>query len=165
MQNHRTWSFKKGDILLVRIGWKGDYLAKSQEDRVAMTERVPFTMSGVETNQAMARWIWETGFSACGGDTLGFETMGTNLKGKERGLNGYHLHEVMLGGWGMPIGQSNSRIFSLSYDINKILGEMLDLDALSDECLKQERYHFFLTSMPLNVPNGIASPSNIVAIF
>ena len=48
------------------------------------------------------------------------------------------LHEVLLSGWGMPIG------------------EMFDLEALSAECAKQGRYEFFLSSVPTKVPNGVA---------
>jgi hypothetical protein len=49
--------------------------------------------------------------------------------------------------WGMPIG------------------EMWDLEALAAECEKQQRWTFFLTSAPLNVTGGVASPPNALAIF
>lgn len=45
------------------------------------------------------------------------------------------------------------------------LGEMWDLEELSKICAEQKRWSFFLTSMPLNVPNGIAGPANVTAIF
>jgi len=45
----------------------------------------------------------------------------------------YMLHEVLLAGWGCPIG------------------ELFDLEALSIQCKKSERYSFFVASEPCNV--------------
>lgn len=53
----------------------------------------------------------------------------------------------MLAGWGMPIG------------------ELFDLEKLAATCKKLNRYSFFVCSKPNNVPGGVASPPNIVAIF
>lgn len=43
------------------------------------------------------------------------------------------LHEVLLAGWGCPIG------------------ELFDLEALSVQCKKNARYSFFVASEPCNV--------------
>lgn len=48
------------------------------------------------------------------------------------GLTDYHLHEYILALWGMP------------------LGEMLDLERLSQRCREKNRYFFFFTSSPAN---------------
>lgn len=45
------------------------------------------------------------------------------------------------------------------------IGELWDLKALSKHCHKTGRYTFMLTSVPLNVPGGIGSPPNAIAIF
>lgn len=45
------------------------------------------------------------------------------------------------------------------------IGELWDLKALGDHCKKTGRYEFLLTSVPLNVPGGIGSPPNALAIF
>ena len=57
------------------------------------------------------------------------------------------LHDHLLSMWGMPIG------------------EMWDLEALAEECKKQQRWSFFLTSSPLNITGGVASPPNALATF
>jgi hypothetical protein len=44
-------------------------------------------------------------------------------------------------------------------------GEIFDLEGLSDMCHELQRYSFFLTSMPLNMPGGVSSPPNALAIF
>ena len=59
----------------------------------------------------------------------------------------WSCHEVMLAGWGMPIG------------------ELFDLEALGKHCKETGRYEFFVVSEPVNVPAGVASPPNILAIF
>ena len=45
------------------------------------------------------------------------------------------------------------------------IGELWDLEGLAAECELQKRWSFFLSSAPLNVPGGIASPPNVLAIF
>ncbi len=45
------------------------------------------------------------------------------------------------------------------------IGEMWDVEGLAAECARQKRWTFFLTSAPLNLPGGAASPPNAIAIF
>ena len=44
------------------------------------------------------------------------------------------------------------------------LGEMWDLEALAADCAADGRYECFFTSAPLNLPAGVASPPNALAI-
>ena len=44
------------------------------------------------------------------------------------------------------------------------LGELWDLDALADDCATTGTYDAFFTSAPLNMPNGVASPPNAIAV-
>ncbi|KAL8694634.1 MAG: hypothetical protein Q9218_000729 [Villophora microphyllina] len=74
--------------------------------------------------------------------------------GSESTVNGVHatqkdwaLHEILLSGWGMPIG------------------ELFDLEELAAQCRRLDRWSFFLTSEVCNVPGGVASPANALAIF
>jgi len=62
-------------------------------------------------------------------------------------LNGQAFHTYLLAFWGTPIG------------------ELWDLEALAETCHRLGRYSFFLTSIPLNVPGGVASPPNAIAVF
>jgi hypothetical protein len=57
------------------------------------------------------------------------------------------MHEVLLSGWGCPIG------------------EMFDLETLAEECKKRGRYSFFFCSAPLNLNGGVGSPPNAIAIM
>lgn len=93
----------------------------------------------------MLRWIWETGFAAVAGDAPSFErapiagqhtAVGGVWKGEtweEEMQGGGLLHQWLLGGWGLPIG------------------EMFDLEALSSTCQELGRWTFFVSSVPLKV--------------
>lgn len=52
-----------------------------------------------------------------------------------------------------------------SCDADPRQGEMWDLERLSAACVKHKRWSFFLTSMPLNIPGGVAGPANVIAIL
>lgn len=99
--------FKWGDVLLIRNGWKQTYLAFSQDERDAFPSRQPVRLAGIEPSVEMARFLWETGFSAAGSDVSGLEMWPIDPNDPNSGVKGLHLHEVMLSGWGMPIGECN----------------------------------------------------------
>ena len=96
-------------------------------------------MIGVENSIETVRWLYDKHFAAVAGDTMGFEAWPYPKD--------CCLHEWLLCQWGTPIG------------------ELWDLEELSKECIRQNRWTFMLTSAPLRVPGGIASPPNAVAIF
>jgi len=129
---------KFGDILLIRSGFMIGFNQKSREELLPLTKKTPPTFGGVEQSEAVLKWIWEN-FSAVAGDQPGFEAWPTK--------NEWLLHEVLLAGWGCPIG------------------ELFDLEKLAEHSQKTGRYSFFVTSEVCNVPGGVASPPNILAIF
>lgn len=45
------------------------------------------------------------------------------------------------------------------------IGELWDLKALSEQCAKFKKWTFLLTSAPLNVPGGVGSPPNALAVL
>lgn len=152
-------TFQKGDILLVRSGFTEAYDKLDDAQQRAIPERPSPDFIGVEASQAMLQWIWETGFAAVAGDMPSFEQAPiaghhTRLGGiwkaepwEEEMQGGGLLHQWLLGGWGLPIG------------------EMFDLETLSVKCQELKRWSFFLSSVPLKVPGGVASPPNAIAIF
>ena len=98
---------------------------------------------GVEQSEEMAEWLW-TNFAAVAGDQPSFESFPPQHISERVP---HFLHEVLLAGWGMPIG------------------ELFDLEALAKHCEKVGLWEFFLVSKPCDVPGGVASPPNAVAIF
>ncbi|KAJ6114372.1 hypothetical protein N7486_000150 [Penicillium sp. IBT 16267x] len=136
--------FRQGDILFIRSGFTAAYNSLSEQQRIDMPNRPNPDFSGVEATEGMLRWLWEHQFAAVGGDAPSFER--APIRGSHADLD-YNLHEWVLAGWGTPIG------------------EMFDLEKLSVHCKATGRYSFFLSSMPLKVVGGVASPPNAFAIF
>lgn len=93
--------FKPGDILIVRTGFHAGYDTMTHEEKIAWSHGHPMQHVGVETSIDMARWLWESQFSAVTGDAPAFERMPKS----SRGLQDLYLHEVLLSGWAMPIGE------------------------------------------------------------
>jgi len=139
-------SFKQGDIIIIRSGFTEEMNGAPGEEQEKMlgTHRA----CGVEGTEESAKWFWNKHFSAVAGDTIGFEVIPPiKPDGKEGETKDLVLHQYFLGLFGLHIG------------------ELWDLKALSQMCEKTGRYSFLLTSIPLNVPGGIGSPPNALAIF
>ncbi|EWG50845.1 hypothetical protein FVEG_09976 [Fusarium verticillioides 7600] len=136
-------SFRPGDILFVRTGYTRAYeeLSPVEEKKIAQREIPQYI--GLEASKEVLRWLWDNKFAAVAGDQPAFEQC--PLGAKSDGL--YMLHQWCIGGWGMP------------------LGEMFYLEELAQVCQRLNRYTFFVSSIPLKIPGGIASPPNAVAIF
>lgn len=143
-------SFKPGDILLVRTGFRKAFQSLAANEAAAYTETkapspnakiLPSIPSiGLKSCEETLKWIWGNEFSAVAGDQPAFEAL--PFQSKE-----FMLHEWLLAGWGMPIG------------------EFFDLEALAEECGKRGKWSFLFSSVPLKVPGGVASPPNGIAIL
>ena len=129
---------KWGDILIVRSGFFPAFRALSKEKLGELQTQHPPGLGGVEQSDQVLEWIWNH-FSAVASDHPSFERWPTPYE--------WSMHEVFLAGWGCHIG------------------ELFELEALSQECEKQGRWSFFVSSVPCYVPGGVASPPNAVAIF
>ncbi|WPH02757.1 Hypothetical protein R9X50_00562500 [Acrodontium crateriforme] len=114
---------KFGDILLVRSGYMDAYSKLKREEIETMRSKQPLTFAGVEQSDDMMEFLW-TNFSAAGGDHPSWEQWPTQKE--------YHLHEVMLAGWGMPIG------------------ELFDLEKLALQCKKLGRWSFYFMGIELS---------------
>ncbi|CAM1508989.1 Fc.00g027280.m01.CDS01 [Cosmosporella sp. VM-42] len=133
-------TFRENDILFIRTGWVRGYGKLSDDECQVLADLRPPPAIGVESSEETLRWLWDQSFAAVAGDQPSFEAWPCQNPD-------FWLHEWLLAGWGMPIG------------------ELFDLERLSEECRKRERWSFFFSSMPLKVPGGVASPPNGVAIF
>ncbi len=129
---------RAGDILLIRIGWTQFYMGASPElkEQLARETVVP----GIEASTRTAQWLWDNHLAAVASDSPALEA----LPKKEGAQEFLHFH--MLAFFGMPIG------------------EMWNLEELAADCAADKRYEFFLTSAPLNIPGGVGSPPNALAI-
>ncbi|KAF9460905.1 putative cyclase-domain-containing protein [Collybia nuda] len=136
---HQGVEFRQGDILLLRVGFTQRYNAATVPEREALAIE-PETLAGIEQSDDMKRFLWNNHFAAIASDQPALERWpiaeGT-----------VHMHQTILGLWGMPIG------------------EFFDLEKLSKTCAETGRYTFFFSSWPLNIIGGCASPPNAAVSY
>ncbi|KAJ5231251.1 hypothetical protein N7489_011959 [Penicillium chrysogenum] len=126
-------TFRPGDILFIRTGWTRAYEQLSRAECQQLADYAAPPVIGVESSEAMLRWIWDRELAAVVGDMPSFEAYPCQNQA-------FFLHEWLLAGWGVPIG------------------ELFDLEQLSQECRKRNRWTFFFSSVPLKVPGGLQAP-------
>ncbi|KAF1912847.1 hypothetical protein BDU57DRAFT_336645 [Ampelomyces quisqualis] len=135
-------SFQIGDILLVRTGWIAKYSSLTHAEKIdcAKLDTMQHACAGLEASDEMKDFLHDTYFSAGACDNATFEAWPPpSMEGS--------LHASMLPLWGMPIG------------------ELWDFERLTDKCKELSRWTFLLTSSPANVPGGVASSPNALALF
>ncbi|KAH8169448.1 hypothetical protein LIA77_09992 [Sarocladium implicatum] len=137
-------TLRHGDILFIRTGFTAQYNALSVAEQQGFPDRQPGGLLGLEATQDSLRWLWESRFAAIASDAAGFERGPATGPYNDPDVS---IHQWALAGWGMPIG------------------ELFDLDTLAEECARLQRWTFFLCSIPLKIPGGVASPGNAVAIL
>lgn len=161
-QNMSLDDFHPGDILLIRFGYIAQYEEMDVSKRDKLNElyktQKPENI-GIRPSEEFLKFLWDKKIAAVGGDSRSFEVWPCQELE-------WHLHEWLLAGWGMTIG------------------ELFDLEALSRISASLGRYTFFLSSSPMNVryiipayplcdytltydkaPGGVASPPNALAFF
>ncbi len=134
---------RAGDVLLVRIGWTKAYLAMSPEQKAALAAKTK--SPGIEGTARTAKWLWDSRISAVASDSPALEAM-PPPKTDDLLRSNDLLHFHMLSFFGMPIG------------------EMWNLEELAEACASDGHYDFFFTSAPLNIPGGVGSPPNAIAV-
>jgi kynurenine formamidase len=120
------------------LGFTTAFEAATLERKKEVMSKSPFQYPGFESTFEVLGWLWDSKIAAVAGDCPGFEAWPPSEQ---------VMHQILLAGFGMPIG------------------EMFTFDELAKECEKQQRWTFFLTSEPLNVQGGVASPPNALAIL
>ncbi len=146
----------EGDILLVRFGWVGWYEQQSADVRARLVDRNVMRTPGLAPTDDTCRTLWDLHIAAIACDNPAVEMWppGALLTDEERAvlredpreLHRAFIHTILLPMLGLP------------------LGEMFALDALAADCAADGRYEFLFTSAPLDIPAGVASPPNALAI-
>ena len=145
----------EGDILLVRTGWVEWYQRQPTDVRTRLGDVAELRAPGFASGDELARTLWNLHIAAIGCDNPAVEVWPpsqlTRAEYEAAREEQMHLHElfthcVLLPLLGLP------------------LGEMWYLEALATDCAADGRYECFFTSAPLNLPAGVASPPNALAI-
>lgn len=147
-----------GDVLLMRTGWTEWYENEADAaTRTRLSDRATLTAPGLPSGERTAEFLWDLHIAAIGADNPGVEVwpQGTGrdqeevAKLKADHPERYHevfAHSLLLPMLGIP------------------LGELFDLSRLAADCAADGRYACLLVSAPLNVPHGVATPPNALAI-
>ncbi|KAJ5889840.1 hypothetical protein N7504_010650 [Penicillium tannophilum] len=139
---YQNTTIRPGDILVFRTGWLKWYneteaTARHHELCVRKVDR----FIGLSQQPNFVEWLWNNQIAAVAGDQLAFEC----TPPPEDGFG--WLHEHLLAGLGCPIG------------------ELFDTEKIAKSCAAEKRYEFFLSSAPLHLEGGVASPANTTAFM
>ena len=144
--------FRGGELLLLRTAWAERYLAKSLPERAA----TPWRLSpGLAQKRDVLRWLWDHEIAVVAADNLAVEAdpvLDSDFRSPddvppERGVDhAGMLHRPLIALLGMAVG------------------ELWRLDELGADCAADGVWEFFLTVKPLNLPGGVGSPPNALAI-
>lgn len=129
----------QGDILLIRTGWAG-WFATQDEPARAEGFTAESGQPGLAPTEETAAWLWDRHVAAVAADNMALEVAPLDMR------EGHFLHRRLIPGFGMAIG------------------EFFWLDDLAAACAADSRWAFLFTSAPLNVPGGVGSPPNALAI-
>ena len=145
-----------GDILLVHTGWVSWYRSLDADGRRAMAADRSFRAPGLAPGTATARMLWDLHVAAVAADNPAVEVWppGSNLGAEQAAAmreDPTRAHEHFVH-------------FSLLPLLGLPLGELWDLGALADACAVDARWTCLLTSAPLNLSAGVASPPNAIAL-
>jgi kynurenine formamidase len=149
-------TMEPGDILLVRTGWLAWYRSLDSEERAQKTNLKNLKTPGLRASEKMAQVLWDMHIAAIAADNPALEVwpIGALEQQAEKDTAAtdparaykFHLHLRLIPMLGLPIG------------------ELFDLDRLAEDCGRDRRYTFLLTSAPLNLERGVASPPNALAL-
>jgi kynurenine formamidase len=129
---------RPGDIVCVRTGWMGNYLAAAPAERTRIAELEVWP--GLEASAEVAELLWDWGAAALAADNPAVEVApGSPAIGS--------LHRRLVPLLGLP------------------LGELYDFERLAAELQRRQRSAFLFASVPLNLPGGVGSPGNAVTVL
>jgi kynurenine formamidase len=147
---------RDGDVLLMRTGWTAWYERQPAEVREALARPGGLAAPGLAPGERTAEMLWNLHLAALGTDTPAVEVwppgsplpreVADTLRADPERVHEVFVHTLLLPMLGLP------------------LGELWDLDALSYDCANDGRHDCLFVSAPLNLPAGVASPPNAVAI-
>jgi len=133
-------TIEEGDVLLVHTGWLRWYGTTTPMAREALADRAQLRAPGLGPALEMAEYLWDLHIAAIASDNPALEAWPPDP------ATGGFMHWKLIPHFGMPIG------------------ELWWLADLSNDCATDGNYEFFFTSAPLNVPGGVGSPPNALAI-
>lgn len=136
---HQNVQPRAGDILMLRTGYVEAYRRRSPQEQQRLVHVARSPHPGLYAGEEMAEFLWDSGAAAVVADNVAVEVVPGS---PEVGF----LHKNLIPLLGFAVG------------------ELFDLSALAADCAADGRYTCFFTAAPLNLPGGVGSPANALAI-
>lgn len=130
------------DFLLLRTGWQRAYRRLEVEARQTLLDQLRggnLHCPGLDGSRETARWLWDHGTVGVLADNLAVEVLPVDRQ----------------------VGFQHRRLIAL---MGMVVGELLDMENLSEDCAGDGQYEFFTSLKPLRLPGGVGSPSNAYVI-
>jgi kynurenine formamidase len=138
---HQGTTVLPGDVLLLRTGWVGHFMAQDDDERERLITPAHQSNPGVDNSEEMVAYLWDLHIAALAADNITVEAYPTATPEAA-----FLVHSHLLPLLGLP------------------LGELWVLDDLAAACREDGDHAFLLVSVPLNVRGGMGSPAQAVAI-
>lgn len=147
---HQGTSIRPGDIVMIRTGWLHYFRTHERAEGALHSP-------GLRQAEETAAWLWDHRIALAAADNIALEAWpatgsALTVDAEERGSMPPSSHTGMLHRILIPL-------------LGLAIGELWDLDALAAACARRGRYDVFLTAQPLNLPGGVGSPANAMAII
>jgi kynurenine formamidase len=144
-----------GDILLLHTGWLNWYRTLDEAGRQKLVGPSGCHAPGLAPGTPTVRMLWDLHLAAVAADNPGLEIepAGFNLTAEERAAS-YEPDQH----------HERSAHFSLLPLLGMPIGELFDIGPLATACAADQRWSCMLTSAPINLRHGVASPPNALAI-
>lgn len=135
-----------GDLAVFHTGWTSWYLHLDATEQQKVRDRKRF--SGIDQDRDIIAWSWDHGFAGLFSDCYALEALPARSDSEfHDDLDHGMMHQELLALMGYPIG------------------ELWRLDHLAQHCRSTGRYEFMLSVKPLNMPGGVGSPCNALALM
>lgn len=151
-------SAETGDILLIRTGWLSWYREQTPQTRTTYATSLEAT--GLAAREETVAALWDLHIACVGVDNPAVEAWPPPMYS----MTPEERERAMAASADPAVAVSMFMHMNLLPLIGLPLGELFDLDALGDQCATTRSYDFLVTSSPLNLLHGVASPPNILAV-
>ena len=128
---------RAGDFLLLRTGYVAAYLRADAAGRAGFARERD--CPGLHAGEEMAEFLWDAGVVAIAADNPAVEVVPGSREA----------------------GSLHRRLIPL---LGFVLGELFDFERLAEDCAADGRSTCLFVACPLNVPGGVGSPGNAIAI-
>lgn len=148
---HQGAEILPGDIILVRTGWLAAVRGGKRDPQQ------PLMSAGLAQDEEIAEWLWDNQVALAAADNVALEAWPANRENiktlaEQSGALENSSHTGMLHRILIPL-------------LGLTIGELWDLDELAEACSARKKFDFLVTAEPLNLPGGVGSPANALAIL